>query len=368
MANKTLNARLVTRNNTAANFASTNPILLAGEMGMERDTKKFKFGDGITAWNALPYASANPAIIKTTNPASTDSVYDLGVVWLNTASKKGFLLTDNTPGAAVWKQIITSEDIVVVGDMSKAVFATIDAASGYVDKAKSADKLTTARQIALTGDASGSAEFDGSGNISLALLLKNIVTAGQGCKVTVNAKGLVTGISALSAEDIPALQSSKITDLGSAATKNVGISSGNVVVVGVDGKIDSSVIPAIALTDVFEVSSQAEMLALSAAEKGDICVRSDLNKTFILKQASYSNIANWVELKTPTDVVISINGQTGAITLTTSNIAEGTNLYWTEARGTANFNSNFSNKTVAELSDGSHVLMDTDTLILDGGN
>ncbi|MDP3387713.1 MAG: hypothetical protein Q8S24_10790 [Eubacteriales bacterium] len=364
MANKTLNARLVTRNNTAANFASTNPILLAGEMGMERDTKKFKFGDGITAWNALPYASANPAVIKTTNPATTDSTYDLGVVWLNTASKKGFLLTDNTPGAAVWKQIVTSEDIVTVGDMTKAVFATIDPAAGYVDKAKTADKLASTRQISLGGDASGSVNFDGSANVTLSAVLANVVAAGVATKITVDAKGRVTAIHALEASDIPAITLSKVTDAGSAASKNVGNAVGNVVVVAADGKIDSSLIPAIALTDVFEAASQAAMLALSGAEKGDICVRSDLNKSFILKQAPYSNLDNWVELKTPTDAVLSVNGQTGAITLTTSHIAEGTNLYWTQAR----FDTAFSAKASTALSDSADLIYKTDTLILDGGN
>ena len=147
MANKTLNARLITRNNTAALWITNNPVLLAGEMGIEKDTKKFKFGDGVKTWTALEYASANSAVLKTTNPANTDSGYDLGVVWLNTTTKKGFLLTDNASNAAVWKQIVTSEDIASVGDMAKATFATLDAANGYVDKAKKADALTTARNI-----------------------------------------------------------------------------------------------------------------------------------------------------------------------------------------------------------------------------
>jgi len=39
-----------------------------------------------------------------------------------------------------------------------------------------------------------------------------------------------------------------------------------------------------------------------------------------------------------TDSVISVNGLTGAVSLTTSNISEGTNLYYTEARVNANTN------------------------------
>lgn len=43
------------RRDTAANWTSSNPTLAQGEMGLETDTNKFKFGDGITAWNSLPY-------------------------------------------------------------------------------------------------------------------------------------------------------------------------------------------------------------------------------------------------------------------------------------------------------------------------
>lgn len=43
--------------------------------------------------------------------------------------------------------------------------------TGYVDKALMADKLKTARTIALTGGVGGSASFDGSGNISIATTL-----------------------------------------------------------------------------------------------------------------------------------------------------------------------------------------------------
>lgn len=43
------------RRDTAANWTSVNPILLDGELGIEVDTDKFKIGDGVTAWNSLPY-------------------------------------------------------------------------------------------------------------------------------------------------------------------------------------------------------------------------------------------------------------------------------------------------------------------------
>lgn len=39
----------------AADWVTNNPTLNEGEIGIEADTRKFKFGDGATAWNSLPY-------------------------------------------------------------------------------------------------------------------------------------------------------------------------------------------------------------------------------------------------------------------------------------------------------------------------
>ena len=43
------------RNDTAANWVSTNPILAQGEVGIETDTRLVKLGDGINNWNDLDY-------------------------------------------------------------------------------------------------------------------------------------------------------------------------------------------------------------------------------------------------------------------------------------------------------------------------
>ena len=39
----------------------SSDVLLAGEIGLEFDTKKYKLGDGVTAWGALDYYS-NPQV------------------------------------------------------------------------------------------------------------------------------------------------------------------------------------------------------------------------------------------------------------------------------------------------------------------
>ena len=115
---------------------------------------------------------------------------------------------------------------------------------------------------------------------------------------------------------------SKIKALGlkDASTHAVGTGSGNVPVISSDGKLPSSIIPQIAITDTFVVASESAMLALSSAQTGDIAVRTDLNKSFILKSDGYSTLSNWQELLTPTDKVTSVNGKTGAVTISLSEL------------------------------------------------
>lgn len=50
-----MTSRLQQRRDTAANWTANNPILAAGEIGLETDTRKFKMGDGTTAWVSLMY-------------------------------------------------------------------------------------------------------------------------------------------------------------------------------------------------------------------------------------------------------------------------------------------------------------------------
>ncbi len=125
-------------------------------------------------------------------------------------------------------------------------------------------------------------------------------------------------------------------DLGSASRYNVGKESGNIPVIDSDGFLPSSIIPQIAITNTYVVNSEAEMLKLSQAELGDICVRNDVSKTYILKSEPYSTLANWQELKTPTDKVTSVNGKTGAVTISLSELG---------GVSTSTFNSHKSDNT-----------------------
>ena len=65
------------------------------------------------------------------------------------------------------------------------------------------------------------------------------------------------------------------------------------------------------------------MLALSC-QKGDICIRTDENKSYILSGDGASVLANWKWLRTPDCKVLSVNGKTGAVTLSAADVGAET--------------------------------------------
>lgn len=153
-------------------------------------------------------------------------------------------------------------------------------------------------------------------------VVPDIGIPGTYTKVTTDSKGRVTSGTNLSASDIPAITLTKISDAGTAASKNTGTASGNVPILDASGKLDVNVIPAIAISDTFVVASEAAMLALTA-QVGDVAVRTDVTKSFILRVAGASTLANWQELLTPSSPVQSVSGKTGVVTLTSSDVGLG---------------------------------------------
>lgn len=97
------------------------------------------------------------------------------------------------------------------------------------------------------------------------------------------------------------------------------------------GTLPSAVLPALAISDTYTAANEAAQLALTV-QKGDICVRTDLSKSFINKTGNNVSIGDWQELQSPTDAVSAVNGKTGNVVLTTSDINEGSKLYYTDAR------------------------------------
>jgi trimeric autotransporter adhesin len=172
-------ARIQLKRATAASWASNNPVLYAGEIGLETDTNKFKIGDGTTAFNSLSYFNGNLpgsnlndlADVTIVAAADGDFLRWNGTAWINDAvnlgtdtagsfvqslvAGTGVTLTDNsgentTPTIAIGQSVGT-------GDSPTFVNVTAD----LTGNASTATTLQTARNIA-------GQSFDGSANISIA--------------------------------------------------------------------------------------------------------------------------------------------------------------------------------------------------------
>lgn len=381
----TLKAKIVVRNDTASAWVSRNPVLLKGEIGYSNNTGILKIGNGVSTWNELGEVNHRECFFADhapTNEEIESNGIQPGDIWINNGATPPelYVLVYDLNDEASWEKIVTENSLDLTQVMQSKDFAKETGAgkeTGYVDKALKADKLTTPRTISLSGDVTGSTTFDGSAPVSIAAALKNSgVAAGTYLKVTVNAKGIITGTEAVTAEDIPDLTLAKITDAGSAASKNAGNAAGQVPVVGADGKLDTSIMPQLVITDTFEAESDDAMLALNA-QKGDVCLRSDGTPgMFILAGDDPKVLANWKRVPVPTNAVLSVNGKIGVVVLSTDDIAEGTtNVYFTQNR----FDTALAAKSTSDLKEGSNLYFTTarvkayledenNTFILDGGN
>jgi len=131
-----------------------------------------------------------------------------------------------------------------------------------------------------------------------------------------------------------------------------------------DSKIPSSYLPAIAITETDVVADITARDALTPQE-GDVAIVTDASADPNVGSGAASYIcdgAAWQQLKAPDDVVQSVNGATGTVVLTTTEVGEGTNLYYTDAR----VNSHLSGGTGITYTAGAISIDLTDTLNFTG--
>ena len=118
-----------------------------------------------------------------------------------------------------------------------------------------------------------------------------------------------------------------------------------------NGLVPTNHLPPLAITDVHVVADATERLAL-VAQEGDVAIQTDDSTSWI-----YDGSA-WVQFAIGGSGVSSVNGQTGVVSLLTTDIAEGTNLYYTTTR----FDDRLATKTTDNLTEGSSNKYFSDTL------
>jgi hypothetical protein len=204
--------------------------------------------------------------------------------------------------------------------------------SGYVP--------TTTTITAGTGLTGGG---DLSANRTLDIADTTVVAASYGSSsktltATVNAQGQLTAL----ADTNIAIANTQVSGLGTASTRDAGIALG-VATLDAAGKVPVTELPdavlgALSYQGTWDASTNTPTLTSSVGVKGYYYVVSVAGTTNlngitdwqIGDWAVYNGTA-WQKVDN-TDSVTSVNGLTGAVSLTTTNINEGTNLYYTDVR------------------------------------
>ncbi len=158
------------------------------------------------------------------------------------------------------------------------------------------------------------------GGTSITATLKDLSDSGAGAalvKLTRDTKGRISGTSSATTTDLTEGTNLYYTDVR--ADARISLQKGHplgLATLDAGGKLDAGQLPALAITETFVVNTQAAMLALTAQE-GDVAVRTDLSKSYILTTAPASALSNWQELLTPTSPVASVFGRVGSVTAAT---------------------------------------------------
>lgn len=158
MGLKTLKCTIQNKSDTSENWTQYNPVLKLGEIGYIIDEKKIKIGDGETSFSDLEYANPDAPIMV---GASGSQAGQSGLVPAPSQGTSGRFL-DSTGNWSV---------------------------PSYPTNVNSANKLSTARTITLSGDASGSTSFDGSANVTIDVSVSNSETSNSSTKATQDSQG-----------------------------------------------------------------------------------------------------------------------------------------------------------------------------------
>lgn len=302
------------RRANAAAWTGSNPTLAAGELGFELDTGKFKIGNGSSAWNSLAYAATN--IIASYPVDYNSSTYAISLLY-------GTGLTVNGSNQLV-PDFGTTSGKVAQGNDSRFTDARTPTAHKTSHSTGGTDALAPSDigAVPTTRTLTGTAPVTIGGVSGTGQALSSDLTIAANAASTSAAGVVQLSDSTSTTSSILAATPTAVKaayDLANNAVPQSAV--GSTVASLSSGKIPSSQIPAIAITDTFVVSSQSAMLALTA-EVGDVAIRTDLSKSFILQGSDSTVLANWKELLTPADAVTSVDGLTGVVSLTNSYAAK----------------------------------------------
>jgi len=202
--------------------------------------------------------------------------------------------TNVDAAGAVMNSDLDGKGELLVGDGSGDPTALAAGTDGYVLKANSSTATGLEWSAAGSGgdvnqNAFSNVAVSGQDTVAADSTTDTLnIAAGSNVTITTNASSDTVTISS--------------TDTNTTYTAGTGLSLS-----GTTFNVDQ-----IALTTVQTAANESAQLALTTQE-GDIVVRSDQNKSYVRNSGTAGTMADFTELLTPTDQVLSVNGNTGAI-------------------------------------------------------
>lgn len=185
------------RNDTAANWTSSNPTLAAGELGVETDTGKLKVGDGTTAWTSLSYfepvSLSELNNVTITNAASGEALTWNGSAWVNTDLTS--TITANIVDSAPTTLDTLNELAAALGDdanFATTVTTSISNLSDTVDTKAPLNQTISSKSANYsiqTSDSGSVLKVDGTVTITLS---DNVLPAGGRVDIINVGSGTVT--------------------------------------------------------------------------------------------------------------------------------------------------------------------------------
>ncbi len=242
---------------------------LSNRINLKLNANQLGVANGVASLNAagmIPSSQLPPVSLSSTSVVANEAAMlaltsaTVGSIAVRTDLNKNYVLSAAGPSVlSNWVELLTAG-------------APVQSVNGYTGS------------VNITKSAIGLNEVDNISDINK--LVSNATQAALNLKLDVNKLGVASGAASLNAL----------------------------------GKIPSDQMPAISFSILKVISSQAEMLALSSAEVGTVVIRTDVNKNYVLANSNPALLANWIELLTPAPPVQNVNGYTGTVNITKSDI------------------------------------------------
>ena len=128
MATNTVKVTLQIRHDEAADWITRNPVLAAGEYGLESDTFLIKVGDGVRDWTHLPYLNKLDASYFKYD--ATNNQYSFSDSFLNTIHA-----LEAAAGQAITQLIVTEPPVNDTDVPNKKYVDDAIAAAGHLKRA-----------------------------------------------------------------------------------------------------------------------------------------------------------------------------------------------------------------------------------------